>query len=76
MTTSIVVRALHGWPVKVTPIDTSIHGDKELPFRVVEAGKEETFAIWDGRDVRIHEIQPREADPAPLLETLWPAVDP
>ena len=56
MTTRVTVAATHGWPVKVTKIYTN--GTKEIC--TVPADKTEDFYVWDGMDILVHEIQPKE----------------
>lgn len=61
MTTAVVIMARHA-PVKVTRIGKSQHADDVKIVSRVEVGKEETFHVWDGSDLLIHEIQPGEVD--------------
>ena len=67
MTTTITVKALHGWPVRVTEktkvLNTGDENETDLHRRsfIVEAGNTQDFYVWDGRDLEIHEIQPGEA---------------
>ena len=62
MTTRIVVHADHGWPVRVTTIALAHVGTAEtvLSETVVPPGSSMDFHVWDGADLRIHEIQPAE----------------
>lgn len=71
MTTNIVVKANHGWPVKCTAIDPKtgeplgyIHPETkeriEYPPTIVDAGSERTISVHSGADLYIHEIQPGE----------------
>jgi hypothetical protein len=60
MTTTVTVKANHGWPVRVTHIDRSPDGQTRETISRVEPGMEGVHAIWDGRDLLIHEIQPHE----------------
>lgn len=57
MTTTVTVKANHGWPVDVT----AINGDNESTTRV-PAGETKDFIVFDGQDLRVHEVQPRELD--------------
>lgn len=59
MTTTVIVKANHGWPVDVTPITAS---GENGPKSRVSAGAEATFYVYDGQDLRIHEVQPREIE--------------
>lgn len=60
MTTTVTVKANHGWPVRVTPaaIDDSYVGEPQI----VPAGEERDFYVHSGQDLVIHEIQPGEPD--------------
>ncbi len=60
MTTSVAVKALHGWPVDVTARDPRT-GDAAWTRRV-ERGTEQTFAVHSGADLVIHEVQPDEIE--------------
>ena len=70
MTTKITVHADHGWPVKVTVLSRASVGaaETEAMAGIVEPGSIQEFFVWDGRDLRVHEIQPgeRPANLAPL----------
>lgn len=61
MTTEVIVKANHGWPVKVTPL--SMDGGFVAPASVVEAGAERTFFVHSTQDLHVHEVQPGEAEP-------------
>lgn len=62
MTTNIVVKANHGWPVKVTKLDPKTGAELEhSPAEVVAANTERTVYCHSGMDLLIHEIQPDEA---------------
>lgn len=61
MTTSVIVRANHGWPVDVTPIDPKTGAPLNVSSSRVEAGCEEVFYVHDGKDLYVHEVQPDEA---------------
>lgn len=61
MTTTVIVKANHGWPVKVEGYQPNsdlrtmhYYGD------IVPAGEERTFYVHSSMDLRIHEIQPDE----------------
>lgn len=59
MTTTITVKALHGWPVRVEKLKPGT--DEQLyPTEVVPAGETRDVYIHSGLDLRIHEIQPTE----------------
>ena len=58
MTTSITVAANHGWPVKVCAV--SHETGRTISERIVTPNTTETFYVWDGQDLHIHEIQPEE----------------
>ena len=59
MTTIVIIKANHGWDVDVTPISTKSGEPDGCTFTVV-ANTEQTFNVWDGRDLLIHEVQPGE----------------
>lgn len=61
MTTTVKVTANHGWPVRVTEIHTLMDGTEARTDLLVPAAEERVLAVWDGKDLLIHEIQPREA---------------
>lgn len=61
MTTEVIVKANHGWPVKVTPF--SLDGGFVAPASVVDAGTERSFFVHSTQDLHIHEMQPGEAEP-------------
>ena len=56
MTTTVIVEANHGWPVDVTPIT---EGRLNSTIRVLPNTKQ-TFYVWNGQDLLIHEVQPEE----------------
>lgn len=58
MTTTIVVKANHGWPVDVTAVDPKT-GELGLIQRV-EKNTEREFHVHSGQDFMIHEVQPEE----------------
>jgi hypothetical protein len=63
MTTTITVKANHGWPVRVTAIDPKTKA--ETPAPTVAAGEHRDFSVHSGSDLLIHEIQPGEAESQP-----------
>ena len=66
MTTTIVVKANHGWPVDVKGISPKTGDDIETYSHRVNAGETREFICHSSMDLRIHEIQPDEisTDPA------------
>lgn len=62
MTTSIDIKANHGWPVRFTAIDPT--SETELPNHsgIVKAGDVLTVSVHSTMDIRIHEIQPSEPE--------------
>ena len=56
MTTKVTVDAHAGWPVRVTRISPD-GGHTEC---VVEANTKTDFYVWDGQDLRVHEVQEDE----------------
>ncbi|MFG1304160.1 hypothetical protein V5F34_08475 [Xanthobacter autotrophicus] len=73
MTTNVVVKANHGWPVKVTKLDPKTGVPLEhYPAEVVDANTERTVCCHSGMDLLIHEIQPGESEKASSLATLSP----
>lgn len=62
MTTTVVVKANHGWPVDVTSKDPKT-GDVAWTQRV-DAGAELQFSAHSGGDLLIHEVQPDEIKPS------------
>ena len=59
MTTAVVVKANHGWPVDVTAKDPKT-GEVAWTQRV-EPATEQTFHIHSGADLVVHEVPPAEA---------------
>lgn len=57
MTTTIEVKAGHGWPVDVTPVS---RGDATSQTQRVAAGTTGTFCVHNGQDLLVHEVQPDE----------------
>ena len=70
MTTTVTVKALHGWPVDVTPV--ALNGALVGPKQRVSKGATRDFSVHSGQDLLIHEVQPSElaaeAAPNPELE--------
>jgi hypothetical protein len=74
MTTTIVVKANHGWPVDVTGIDPKTGEPVDWYGGRVAAGDTREFYCHSSLDLRIHEVQPDEiAEPAPAADTPEPA---
>ncbi len=59
MTTTVLVEANHGWPVRVTPLTAD--GWAVGPVVIVEPAFAQTFHVHSGQDLLVHEIQPHEA---------------
>lgn len=78
MTTEIVVKANHGWPVRVTGIDPVSNAGTGYGG-IVAAGDEGRFHCHSNMDLVIHEIQPGEnsnpANPLSTDDTSAPADD-
>lgn len=71
MTTAVIVKANHGWPVDVTAKDpkTGRHAWSQR----VEPNCEQTFSVHSSADLHVHEVQPAEVaagDPAATREGL------
>ncbi|MBN9033711.1 MAG: hypothetical protein J0I23_28345 [Rhizobiales bacterium] len=60
MTTTITVKAGHGWPVRVQGIDPHTSEDIPMYSGLVAAGETRDFICHSAMDLRIHEIQPDE----------------
>ena len=56
MTTKVTVDAHAGWPVRVTRITP----DGGHTDNIVAANTVQDFHVWDGQDLRIHEVQKDE----------------
>ena len=54
MTTKVTVDAHAGWPVRVTRL-TPDGGHTPV---IVDPNTVQDFFVWDGQDVRVHEVQP------------------
>lgn len=61
MTTTITVKASHGWPVRVSFVNPA-DDRHDLPPVIVSAGKHQDFVCHSVQDLHIHEIQPGEPD--------------
>jgi hypothetical protein len=61
MTTTVTVKANHGWAVKVLACNP-VTGDVEHTS-YVPAGEQQDFVVFATRDLVIHEMQPGEALP-------------
>ncbi|NTF80834.1 hypothetical protein G6K88_07655 [Agrobacterium rhizogenes] len=60
MTTTVVVKANHGWPVDVSASNPK-NGEKiETYGGRVPAGETRDFICHSGMDLHIHEVQPSE----------------
>lgn len=59
MSTTVIVKANHGWPVSVQPL--SVDGSAVGPRQRGDAGAEGSFVVHSGQDLLIHEIQPAES---------------
>ena len=68
MSTTVIVKANHGWPVEVTPL--AINAAYVPPKGRVAAGETREFCVHSGQDLLIHEVQPSElaAEAATLVE--------
>lgn len=65
MTTEVIIKANHGWPVRVLPLiaNGSMGFVTEV---VVEPGAEYRTSVHSSQDLLIHEIQPDEDKAKPL----------
>lgn len=59
MTTTVVIKANHGWPVRVQQKDPKTGEDINQEI-IVEPNTEMTYVVHSGADLLIHEIQPDE----------------
>lgn len=65
MTTEVIIRANHGWPVRVLPLVAN--GSKTFVTEVlVPAGQEYRTSVHSSQDLLIHEVQPDEDVAKPL----------
>lgn len=60
MTTTVTVKANHGWPVKVTA--RYLSGGDLVPAPTVAAGETRDFYVYANMDLLIHEVQPGEGE--------------
>lgn len=60
MTTTITVKANHGWPVKVKGTDPKTGAEIPNYGGVVEAGETRDFICHSSMDLHVHEVQPDE----------------
>lgn len=58
MTTTVTVKANHGWPVDVAAISTGPY--PVAPKARVPAGATLDFYVHSGQDLLVHEVQPSE----------------
>lgn len=69
MTTEVIVKANHGWPVEVRPISVGVGATG--PMRRVKPGEMASFSVRSGQDLLIHEVQPGAVpDPTATEEIL------
>ena len=59
MTSTVLVEANHGWPVRVMPLTAD--GSAVGPVVTVAAAFSQTFHVHSGQDLLIHEVQPGTA---------------
>lgn len=59
MTTTVTIKANHGWPVRVERVNPDTEESIGEPY-IVKAGDEFVTSVHSGSDLRIHEIQPNE----------------
>jgi hypothetical protein len=64
VTTTVIVKANHGWPVRVTPILPD-DGQPIGPETIVPPDAERDFYVHNCQDLLIHEVQPGEGAPTP-----------
>lgn len=62
MTTSVIVRANHGWSVKVVAVNPK-DGNWLNEGAIVLPGEHRTFYVHSGMDLIIHEMPPIEDEP-------------
>lgn len=60
MTTEVIVKANHGWPVQISPLTPN--GTMAGPQVTVEPGSEWRGSVHSGQDLHIHEVQPQASD--------------
>lgn len=66
MTTTVTVKANHGWPVRVEQWQPHKGNDtvERISETIVPAGSEQDFVCHSAADLMIHEIQPDEIEGA------------
>lgn len=62
MTTTVIVKANHGWPVDVTAKDPKT-GEAAWTQRVAP-NSEQSFSVHSSADLHVHEVQSDENKPA------------
>lgn len=62
MTTRVIVAAMHGWPVDVTPVTVGCAVIPVGDTARVPSGEEREFYVHSGQDLLIHEVQPDEME--------------
>jgi len=65
MTTKVIVEANNGFPVRVMKYSVPNDFNKEVKYLgsdIVEPNKTGVFYIYDGLDIKVHEIQPNEQE--------------
>lgn len=60
MTTEVIVKANHGWPVRVSTVDPQTNEVKNVS--IVPANETRSFYVFDSQDLKIHEVQPSEIE--------------
>lgn len=58
MTTKITVDAHAGRQIEVTHLDTNIVEETIALIEIVEPGEIRYFHVWEGREIRLREINP------------------
>lgn len=64
MTTSVVVKAKHGWPVRVAFVHLTggRRAVSHVSYETVPNGEEREFHVHSHMDISVHEIQPDEVE--------------
>lgn len=62
MTTTIVVKANHGWPVRVTKLNPKTGQEWPGQSVTVEKDTEQSISVHSSCDLLIHEVQPDEIE--------------
>lgn len=62
MTTTVIVKANHGWPVDVTAL--TVDGGRVAERQQVAIGDEQSFIVHSGQDLLVHEAQPTDTQKA------------